>query len=277
MLAEEQIREGADGTSFAPGAGGWPTIRGEPGLLQSRKAARAASEGFLGRRGRRGRGDYVGPRKGDFSTLSRGVLGLSRRPSRGNLDAVSRAISRRVSRIVSRIVSRPLWGCLEDRLEAVFKTVEDRLSLARLEAVSRPSRGPSSGASRVHREGRRERAFLWTVSKTVSRAAPSSGPSSGPPRGPSGFVSKTVLGPSRVSSRRPSRRPCRGRLGSVPHAVSKAVKEGPREAYQEGRILERDRLLDRPEGRLVGTVSKRQACQCLAVRFSRGKQLRRLL
>mmetsp|Transcript_28518 Transcript_28518/g.96031 ORF Transcript_28518/g.96031 Transcript_28518/m.96031 type:complete len:142 (+) Transcript_28518:290-715(+) len=27
MLAEEQIREGADGTSFAPGAGGWPTIR----------------------------------------------------------------------------------------------------------------------------------------------------------------------------------------------------------------------------------------------------------
>ena len=26
-LSEEQIREGADGTSFSPGAGGWPTIR----------------------------------------------------------------------------------------------------------------------------------------------------------------------------------------------------------------------------------------------------------
>jgi len=27
LLSEQQIREGADGTSFAPGAGGWPTIR----------------------------------------------------------------------------------------------------------------------------------------------------------------------------------------------------------------------------------------------------------
>ena len=26
-LSEEQIREAADGTSFSPGAGGWPTIR----------------------------------------------------------------------------------------------------------------------------------------------------------------------------------------------------------------------------------------------------------